>query len=53
MEQEKFENKIDNFIEFLEESLPQTDTKHLDEVLDIAELLKQRALQYVRNYGLN
>jgi len=53
MNRKDFENKLESFIDFLDEALPNTDIDHRDEVLDIAELLRQRACQFVSNYGLN
>lgn len=53
MDRKQFDEKIENFIEFLEEALPNADSVHRSEILDIADLLKARAEKFVNNYGLN
>lgn len=44
---------LDDFIEQLDEALPEVDFQHRDEIFDIAALLKARFNKFITNYGLN
>lgn len=44
---------LDDFIEQLDEALPEVDFQHRDELFDIASLLKARLNKFIANYGMN
>jgi len=51
--QDKISKKIDELDDLLESTLPKTDKKHREEIFDILSLVRYRAEQYLREYGVN
>ena len=51
--QDKISKKIDELDDLLESALPKTDKKHREEIFDILSLVRYRAEQYLREYGVN
>lgn len=51
--QDKVSKKIDELDDLLELFLPKTDKKHREEIFDILSLVRYRAAQYLREYGVN
>ena len=49
----ELDHKVDEFIDMLEDTLPEVDFEHRDELIDIANLLKARLAKFVDKYGLN
>ena len=49
----ELDRKVDEFIDMLEDALPEVDFEHRDELIDIANLLKARLAKFVDKYGLN
>lgn len=50
--QNKITKKIDDLDDLLETALPKTDKKHREEIFDILSLVRYRAEQYLREYGV-
>lgn len=51
--QDKITKKIDELDDLLESTLPKTDKKHREEIFDILSLVRYRAEQYLREYGVS
>ena len=51
--QDKISKKIDELDDLLESTLSKTDKKHREEIFDILSLVRYRAEQYLREYGVN
>lgn len=51
--QDKISKKIDELDDLLESTLPKTDKKHREEIFDILSLVRYRAEQYLREYGVS
>lgn len=51
--QDKISKKIDELDDLLEYALPKTDKRHREEIFDILSLVRYRAEQYLREYGVS
>lgn len=51
--QDKISKKIDELNDLLESTLSKTDKKHREEIFDILSLVRYRAEQYLREYGVD